>query len=66
MDNYATQLISLLPHRILILDGVMGTMIQKHRLSQADYHGERFANWPKDLKGNNDLLVLTCFNIGCW
>lgn len=59
MHAAKTQLTNLLPHRILILDGAMGTMIQKHHLSQADYHGERFANWHKDLKGNNDLLVLT-------
>jgi len=45
--------------RILILDGAMGTMIQRHRLGEADYRGERFAGWPRDLKGNNDLLVLT-------
>jgi 5-methyltetrahydrofolate--homocysteine methyltransferase len=45
--------------RILILDGAMGTMIQTHRLTEADYRGERFANWPSDLKGNNDLLVIT-------
>ncbi len=48
-----------LEERILILDGAMGTMIQRHRLSEADYRGERFADWPRDLKGNNDLLVLT-------
>jgi 5-methyltetrahydrofolate--homocysteine methyltransferase len=45
--------------RILILDGAMGTMIQRHRLAEADYRGERFKAWPSDLKGNNDLLVLT-------
>ncbi len=45
--------------RILILDGAMGTMIQRYKLSEADYRGERFAQWPQDLKGNNDLLVLT-------
>lgn len=44
---------------ILILDGAMGTMIQRHRLSESDYRGERFREWPRDLKGNNDLLVLT-------
>ncbi|MFP4272548.1 MAG: methionine synthase [Halothiobacillaceae bacterium] len=48
-----------LRHRILILDGATGTMIQKHRLSEAQYRGERFADWPHDLKGNNDLLVLS-------
>lgn len=45
--------------RILILDGAMGTMIQSYRLEEADYRGERFADWPSDLKGNNDLLNLT-------
>ena len=45
--------------RILILDGAMGTMIQRHKLGEADYRGERFKDWPRDLKGNNDLLVLT-------
>jgi 5-methyltetrahydrofolate--homocysteine methyltransferase len=45
--------------RILILDGAMGTMIQRHKLAEADYRGERFKDWPSDLKGNNDLLVLT-------
>jgi 5-methyltetrahydrofolate--homocysteine methyltransferase len=45
--------------RILILDGAMGTMIQRHKLTEEDYRGERFADWPSDLKGNNDLLALT-------
>ncbi|HEX4515066.1 MAG TPA: homocysteine S-methyltransferase family protein, partial [Polyangiaceae bacterium] len=45
--------------RILILDGAMGTMIQRHKLSEADYRGARFANHEKDLQGDNDLLVLT-------
>ena len=49
----------LLEQRILILDGAMGTMIQRRNLDEADYRGERFADWPSDLKGNNDLLVLT-------
>jgi 5-methyltetrahydrofolate--homocysteine methyltransferase len=48
-----------LEHRILVLDGAMGTMIQRHRLTEADYRGERFAQWESLLKGNNDLLVLT-------
>ena len=48
-----------LKHRILLIDGGMGTMIQGHKLEEADYRGERFANWHCDLKGNNDLLVLT-------
>jgi 5-methyltetrahydrofolate--homocysteine methyltransferase len=48
-----------LEKRILVLDGAMGSMIQQYKLSAADYHGERFKHHPKDLKGNNDLLVLT-------
>ena len=50
---------TLLKQRILILDGAMGTMIQRHKLDEGDYRGERFADWPCDLQGNNDLLVLT-------
>ena len=50
---------SLLKERILIIDGAMGTMIQKHKLSESDYRGERFENYPHSLQGNNDLLVLT-------
>jgi 5-methyltetrahydrofolate--homocysteine methyltransferase len=45
--------------RILFLDGAMGTMIQRRGFGEADYRGERFADWPSDLKGNNDLLVLS-------
>ena len=48
-----------LEHRFLVLDGAMGTMIQRHKLTEADYRGERFAQWPSLVKGNNDLLVLT-------
>ena len=48
-----------LEHRILVLDGAMGTMIQRYKLTEADYRGENFANWESQLKGNNDLLVLT-------
>ncbi len=49
----------LLEQRILIIDGAMGTMIQRYKLTEADYRGERFKDWPSDLKGNNDLLCLT-------
>jgi 5-methyltetrahydrofolate--homocysteine methyltransferase len=49
----------LLKKRILIIDGALGTMIQRYKLSEADYRGERFRDWPTDLKGNNDLLCLT-------
>lgn len=45
--------------RILILDGAMGTMLQRHKLTEADFRGERFVDWPSDLQGNNDLLSLT-------
>ena len=45
--------------RILVLDGAMGTMIQTHRFTEEQFRGERFADWPRDLRGNNDLLVLT-------
>ncbi len=48
-----------LEKRILVIDGAMGTMIQRHKLQEADYRGERFANWHSDVKGNNDLLSIT-------
>jgi 5-methyltetrahydrofolate--homocysteine methyltransferase len=50
---------AILRQRIAIIDGAMGTMIQQHRLTEADFRGERLAGHPRDLKGNNDLLVLT-------
>ncbi|MEE8267827.1 MAG: homocysteine S-methyltransferase family protein, partial [Gemmatimonadales bacterium] len=49
----------MLEQRILVLDGAMGTMIQRHGLDEGGYRGERFADWPHDLRGNNDLLSLT-------
>ena len=49
----------LLATRILVLDGAMGTMVQRYRLTEADFRGQRFTDHPRDLKGNNDLLVLT-------
>ena len=52
-------LIAALTERVLVLDGAMGTMIQKRKLTEADFRGARFKDWPKDLKGNNDLLSLT-------
>jgi len=52
-------LLQALSQRILIIDGAMGTMIQRHRLEEADYRGQRFADSAHDLKGNNDLLLLT-------
>lgn len=54
-DNF----LQLLSERILILDGGLGTMIQTYKLTEQDYRGERFADWPSDLKGNNDLLCIT-------
>ncbi len=48
-----------LAKRILVIDGAMGTMIQRHKLEEADYRGERFKDWHSDVKGNNDLLCIT-------
>ncbi len=58
-DQRISALHKALAERIVILDGAMGTMIQRHRLDEAAYRGERFKDWGHDLKGNNDLLVLT-------
>jgi 5-methyltetrahydrofolate--homocysteine methyltransferase len=55
----AQALPEILKNRIAILDGAMGTMIQRFKLSEADYRGERFKDFPKDVKGNNELLSLT-------
>jgi 5-methyltetrahydrofolate--homocysteine methyltransferase len=55
----ASKLLQALEQRILLLDGAMGTMIQRHKLEEADYRGEQFADWNINLKGMNDLLVLT-------
>lgn len=63
------QLLDAAAKRVLILDGAMGTMIQEHKLEEADYRGEAFANWHCDVKGNNDLLAITqpdiIYNIHC-
>ncbi|HXL75116.1 MAG TPA: methionine synthase, partial [Burkholderiales bacterium] len=56
---HAARLEALLPERILLLDGAMGTMIQRARLAEEDYRGGRFRDWGRELKGNNDLLSLT-------
>src|SRR3954452_3782731 len=48
-----------LEERILIIDGAMGTMIQRYKLTEADFRGERFRDHKQDLKGNNDLLAIT-------
>ncbi len=53
------QLYNTLSQRILVLDGAMGTMLQRHQFSEEDFRGERFKDWPKPVKGNNDLLSLT-------
>lgn len=55
----ARQLPAILEERIAILDGAMGTMIQRFKLSEAQFRGERFADFPRDVKGNNELLSLT-------
>ncbi len=56
----ATQALSdAMRRRVLVLDGAMGTMIQRHGLSESDFRGERFAHWSGDLQGNNDLLSVT-------
>ncbi|MFM9056083.1 MAG: homocysteine S-methyltransferase family protein, partial [Bacteroidota bacterium] len=52
-------IVELLNRRVLVIDGAMGTMIQRHKLEESDYRGVRFAEWAQDLKGNNDLLSLT-------
>src|SRR5690606_37784879 len=54
-----TTVTELLKEKILVLDGAMGTMIQRYKLQDSDYREERFKDWPADLKGNNDLLSLT-------
>ncbi len=59
MDDRSSLLQSLLADRILVLDGAMGTMIQRERLSEEQFRGERFRGWGRDLRGNNDLLTLT-------
>lgn len=59
IQSKTTQLQEALQHRILVIDGAMGTMIQRYQLTEADFRGDRFTLHPKDLKGNNDLLCLT-------
>jgi len=54
-----SRLTDLLKERILVLDGAMGTMLQRYKFSEADFRGERFRDWPMPLQGNNDLLSLT-------
>ena len=59
MANTTERLAALLAGRILILDGAMGTMVQRFRLSEEDFRGSRFRDHEKDLRGNNDILILT-------
>ncbi len=59
MNNVSQILKQRLDNSILLLDGATGTMLQSYKLEEADFRGERFANWQSDLKGNNDLLTLT-------
>src|SRR5437762_9899786 len=59
MEVIMSNIRDVLNKRILIIDGAMGTMIQRHKLVEADYRGERFKDWHSDVKGNNDLLNIT-------
>jgi 5-methyltetrahydrofolate--homocysteine methyltransferase len=59
VTDTAKRIAAIASTRILVLDGAMGTMIQQHNLSEADYRGEQFKDWHCDLKGNNDLLAVT-------
>ncbi|HRO59317.1 MAG TPA: homocysteine S-methyltransferase family protein, partial [Burkholderiaceae bacterium] len=59
MNPIESRLRSLLEQRILVLDGAMGTMIQRYKLDEAQFRGERFASLDQDVKGNNELLSLT-------
>ena len=58
-SQHITALKQAAEQRILIIDGAMGTMVQRYKLQEADYRGDRFADWHKDVKGNNDLLVIS-------
>jgi 5-methyltetrahydrofolate--homocysteine methyltransferase len=59
MSVTTEQLKKILSERILVIDGAMGTMIQRHKLTEKDFRSERFKDYPHDLKGNNDLLSIT-------
>lgn len=60
MSRYTDkQIFDIAAQRILILDGAMGTMIQRHKLEEEDYRGEQYKDWHCDIKGNNDLLAIT-------
>ncbi|TCS41375.1 methionine synthase [Reinekea marinisedimentorum] len=58
-ENRIQQLHTAIKERILLLDGAMGSLIQSYQLEEKDYRGERFSDWPSDIKGNNDLLSIT-------
>ena len=58
-DEISARIVQLLQERILVLDGAMGTMIQDLKLDEKGFRGAHFADWKRDLKGNNDLLNLT-------
>ncbi len=58
-NNLHDLLTGLLSSRVLLLDGAMGTMIQRYKLTEADFRGDRFLGHPRDLRGNSDLLILT-------
>src|SRR3989344_708495 len=62
-DSILKILQKLLDERILIIDGAMGTMIQRYKLNESDYRGKKYAKWHKDLKGLNDLLNITKPNV---
>ncbi|HUR29821.1 MAG TPA: homocysteine S-methyltransferase family protein, partial [Saprospiraceae bacterium] len=59
MSERTNLLRKIIQDRILVLDGAMGTMLQRYNLTEADYRGQHFIDWPSDLKGNHDLLNLT-------
>ena len=54
-----TDIKKILEQRVLVIDGAMGTMIQRYKLEEKDFRGERFKDWKSDLKGNNDILSIT-------
>ena len=64
MNNSKATIEKILSERIMIIDGAMGTMIQTYQLTEEDYRGERFKDFPHSIKGNNDLLVLTRPDVG--
>ena len=59
LNNKTTQLEKLLSERIIVLDGALGTSVQALKLKEIDFRGEKFKDWPQELKGNNDLLSIT-------